>query len=359
MSFLKEIKAGLFIVQDSKDIEKLVFFQKISKQMNIKLIQIAKKEDAKAALKKGIKKNSHDSFDILSWRYSNWVCRKYVEKLKEWKKEEYKSGIGVGVKKMDECFFKINCESFFAKTCVDKLKVLYGAYSENRGLALRVATEMDGGDYDDPQNRIPPHIFSETVYKCTLNKVQLAFFVEQLQRLQVLKTLVEYCLYEEAGAIQNLGNEKIRFLGREFPAMNALPAAYRKSLSILKQHSHYHLYPVFWSWFILVFGGFICLDYKDKEYLLLSKKTGVPVDQIDNAFSIYKSIFPLPSGWFIDQSNSNIRTLKMFPAQLRGIGANYRRKRHTKSAQYKDLELTGDKTMDDIIKWNNKLFDLL
>jgi hypothetical protein len=107
------------------------------------------------------------------------------------------------------------------------------------------------------------------------------------------------------------------------------------------------------------FGGFILKDYQEQEYKLLSEKTGIPVDEIPNAFSAYQILFPLEAGWMMDLPKSNISCLRMFSVPFMGIGANVRRVSYTGAGSYKDLALTGLHTADDLIKWNNLTVELL
>ena len=103
-----------------------------------------------------------------------------------------------------------------------------------------------------------------------------------------------------------------------------------------------------------LFGGFILKDYKEKEYEVLSQKTGIPIEEISNALKAYQILFPRDDGWFMDLSPaSNIKMMKIFSVPFMGVGANYRRLIYTESGKFEDLELTGMHTLNDLIKWNN------
>lgn len=109
-----------------------------------------------------------------------------------------------------------------------------------------------------------------------------------------------------------------------------------------------------------MFGGFVLKDYEGTEYEILSQKTGIPVEEIPNALESYEILFPLRGGWFVDLSpNSNIRVMKMFPVPFMGIGANYRRLLYTESEEFEDLKLTATYTLNDLIKWNNLVVQVL
>lgn len=95
-------------------------------------------------------------------------------------------------------------------------------------------------------------------------------------------------------------------------------------------------------------------DYEEKEYEVLSQKTGIPTEEISNALEAYQILFPRENGWFMDLSpKSNIKLLKMFSVPFMGVGANYRRLLYTESEKFEDLNLTGMRTLNYLIKWNN------
>lgn len=109
-----------------------------------------------------------------------------------------------------------------------------------------------------------------------------------------------------------------------------------------------------------IFGGFILKDYEEKEYEVLSQRTGIPKEEIPNALEAYQILFPREDGWFMDFSpTSNIKMLKMFSVPFMGIGANYRRLLYTESKEFKDLKLSGKHTLNDLIKWNNLTVEVL
>ena len=64
------------------------------------------------------------------------------------------------------------------------------------------------------------------------------------------------------------------------------------------------------------------LDYEEREYELMSNKSGIPVDAIDDAISAYDKVFPTEGGWFAEPDTVNVRPLKLFPGPLHGLGAN-------------------------------------
>jgi len=79
-----------------------------------------------------------------------------------------------------------------------------------------------------------------------------------------------------------------------------LPSSFTEGISELSKHKYFYLYPIFWQWFLWGFGGFIMLDKKEEELKLLSNKTGIPVDEVENALKVYNILFPTKNNnWFV------------------------------------------------------------
>jgi hypothetical protein len=93
----------------------------------------------------------------------------------------------------------------------------------------------------------------------------------------------------------------------------------------------------------------------------LSKKTGVPFDEIPNAFDAFNKLFPRNGGWFYKFPKSSIRWHSLFPISFSGLGANYRRLVYADDKDYENLYklLSNDKTPFDLSKWNNLAYKIL
>lgn len=101
-------------------------------------------------------------------------------------------------------------------------------------------------------------------------------------------------------------------------------------------------------------------DYRNSDYRLLSLKTGVPIDHIDNALKAYEMLFPTPGGWFKKEDDkSRITFLKMMPAPWIGIGAHYQRMTYGANQDIKQLKLNGMYTSNDLARNINALVELL
>lgn len=163
-------------------------------------------------------------------------------------------------------------------------------------------------------------------------------------------------LYKGAG--QNDKSDSYFF---NYPTIDMLPQSLQQGMENLKNHKCLHLYPSFWQWFMWHFGGFILVDLQDREYELISQKTGVPEDEIDNALSSYSVLFG-GTKWVRDYSDyGNYKFIFQFPCVFRGVGANVRRIYYTEEGKFEELRdvLSGQYTYSDLLRWNNSLVELL
>ncbi len=180
--------------------------------------------------------------------------------------------------------------------------------------------------------------------------------------MAILKNVIDYKLYKDVG-VENKTKDTTLFktsLGSKISVLDFLPSSFKEGLDTISKHKHFNKYPIFWQWFMWIFGGFILKDYEEKEYKILSQKTGIPIDEIPIALECYQILFPIDGGWFKDMSpNSNIKCMKMFPVPFMGVGANYRRLLYTESKKFEDIKIPGMYTSSDLVKWNNLTIDVL
>ena len=234
---------------------------------------------------------------------------------------------------------------------------LYETFQEFPRISARCGSELAGESFDNEIDKLPKKIYSDTYYDCKYNAIQISTFVEHRAKLALLKNAIDYLL----GRSKKEDKEKKTF-GVDFEKMllDLLPESFTDGMKQLETHKHFYKYPVFWQWFMWIFGGFILKDYREKEYEILSQKSSIPAEEIPNALESYQILFPRDDGWFMDLSpNSNIEIMKMFPVPFMGVGANYRRLLYTEAGDFEDLKLTGIHTLNDLIKWNNLTVEVL
>jgi len=351
------INEGLFIVQKGR--QNFDFYRSIADDMGIQLLTVPDLKLTNEYLANPLCDRYADDVDVETFRYVFWMEREYLRLLKAWKnsdksKKRYRS--------LEDYYFDINCKSYFSKDLTSKTKCLYESYDQNFHISAKCASEIIGKDFNTDQTTIPESIFKDTFYSCKFNILQISAYLEHQSRLRLLKCAVDFLLYNEEGD-KSLGEKKLT-VPINLMKFTFLPSSFLSALDKLKDHSHFKLYPIFWQWFLLAFGGFIIMDIKDEEYELLSLKTRVPIAEIDNALCAFDILFPIEGGWFQTNGYSNIKELKISSMPIRGIGANYRRlvyakKENLKEQTYEDLHIDNPYALKDLKKWNNLGVDVL
>lgn len=354
MCYLCEDKA-LFIVRQVP--EHVDFFRRKADGLGIRLIMIEDLRDAAEALSGPTGIDRPPGVDVLTWRFSYWTERSLVRRLNVLNKS------GTGKKcypAMVDYYFKVNSGIFFIQNTVERLEELYSAFQCFPRISAKTGHESKGDDFDDDHVTVPTDVFEATYYQCEYTDIQLSTYIEHRARLAILKNGVDYKLYESRGMVERASDHMtIRAGDREFRFPRVLPPRFLAGLETICREPYFHRYPVFWQWFLWVFGGFILTDHQDREYELLSAKTGVPVEEIPRALESYGRLFPHDGGWFQESDHANIRFMKMFPVPFMGIGANYRRLVYTETGKFEDIELRGTYTRNDLVRWNNLVVDVL
>jgi hypothetical protein len=348
------IPSGALVVKKAKGAaSEHGFYVEKAKTLQIDLAAVDPLDKAGAALSDLLDGKSVDSTDQSLWRFSYWTERNIVKRL-------------IGKKKtvqnvrrfhaMDEYLFAVSSGVFFTQGAVNRADQLYTAFKKYPRISAKSAHEEMGNDFDDDVDTIDNSIFKSTFYECEYTDIQISLYIEHRARLVILKNAIDHLLYEKAGEGAKAGARTEKVFGMDFPSA---PKSFLNGLEEVATHKYFHRYPVFWQWFMWLFGGFILLDYEEKEYEKLSARTGIPSDEIPLALSSYDILFPHTEGWFRDEPKSNIRVMKMFPVPFMGVGANLRKRLYTEEGKYESLELTGQYTMGDLKKWNNLCVDVL
>lgn len=347
------VPSALLVVNVGKS--NIDFARKKAKQLSVDLAVVDNLENTAVALGDFCPSEAINSVDVGIWRFSYWTERCLLRYLNQKKKSHKDKKSYVALEKY---YHEISSGIFFTENIVDRVEQLYAAYREHPRISAKCANELMGRDFDDDPVALPQKIFSDTYYNCKINDIQVSTFIEHRARLALLKSAVDFKLYEIAG-IKSKTESYFDFLGTRVSNLDFLPHTFITGLNQISTHKCFHRYPVFWQWFLYYFGGFILKDYQEEEYKLISIKTGIPVEEIPNAFSAYQLLFPLESGWFKDVPNSNISCLQMFSVPFMGVGANVRRIMYTEKSTFDEIKHTGLHTLNDLKKWNNLLIDLL
>ena len=294
--------------------------------------------------------------DVSIWRFSYWIERNLLDRLKQHQKS---AGDTKRFDAMWNYYFELTSGIFFTPIIVSRLRTLYDLYSEYPHLSSRCAGEMSGEDFYGDHDKVPQELYEETFYKCVYNDLQISCYVEHMARLSILKSAVDFILYQKKG-FMGKATKEWSIAGHKFDEFDWLPQSFREGLDEIKDDPYLHRYPVLWQWFMWFFGGFVLCDYEDQEIEQLAQRSRMPPEHVELGLAAYDKLFPTSQGWLIEPTDwSNIRLLQMFPIPFRGIGANVRRILYGPTQQYKELKLTKRYTGRDLIRWNNLAVEVL
>lgn len=350
------IRKGMFVA--SKERDNVEFFKEKAQRLDIGLLVVPDLGQSKQALSGLVGTATVDDLDISTWRLSYWVERNLLKRLKQKKRSHPDQR---RFKAMEEYIFEVNSGIFFTGNVLERVNRLYSAFQTFPRISAKCANELRGNAFDGEYDSVPKQVYEDTYYNCSYTDIQISTYVEHRARLAILKNAIDYRLFNDA-SVDNKAKEtwlpKTRAWDSDVSLVD-LPSSFTHGVDAICKHEHFRRYPVFWQWFLWLFGGFILRDYEQEEYAALSQKTGIPVDDIPTALDSYQVLFPQEDGWFVDLPKSNVRLMKMLPVPFMGLGANYRRRLYTGSQRFEDLKLTGAHTLDDLRKWNTLTVQVL
>jgi hypothetical protein len=355
------LDTGAFVTSKSK--KSIDFISQRAGQMDIQLVLIENFAKASELLRPISGSHKMNELDIGIWRFSYWVERNLLRYLNSCKRSDKGKKC---FRVIEDYYLQVNSNIFFMENLVDRLLSLYREFQEHPHISAKSAHELGGDDFDDDHVQIPYDLFKRAFYAYEYNIIQVTTFVEHRARLAILKNVVDYLLYKRAGDTTRTDTKRtvgcFNAQDTDRPGslhFDIMPTHLRAPLQALSGHAYLACYPRFWQWFLWAFGGFILKDYEEKEYKLLSDKSGIPLAEIPNAFKAYDILFPLQGGWFAEPQFSAVRIMQMFPVPFRGVGANYRRHHYAGAGKLSDLKLTGRHTVRDLVGWSNLLYNVL
>jgi hypothetical protein len=351
-----EINKGYFIVQNGK--KNFDFYSKKAKELKVGLYAVPDLLKTEDYLRPLLKKKSIDKRDVEILRYSFWIERVMLQRLKKFKKSDKSKKC---YEALEQYYFNINSGIFFTPNIIDRISLLYSNFKNNARITAKCANELDGLDFEDNHVSIPKKHFINTFYRCDFNIIQISTLLEYLSRIAILKNAIDYLMLRNTKLKRKVEIKIQYFAG--ITKLDFLPFNFNIGIDKISTHKNYNRYAVFWQWFLYVFGGFILLDIKDKEYKLLSEKTGIEINEIENALSSMDLLFPTNGSWLRLNQKTNIFEAIFFPMPFRGMGANYRLEMYgNKDEKLKDFGEIGLKNkyaIDDLVKWNNLSVEIL
>lgn len=247
-----------------------------------------------------------------------------------------------GYKKVEDYYRKINSSSFFCESDISRINTLYNAFKENANISGKLSNYLVSKVYDESVSQIDKSIFEKIFYEANeISPMYVALYTEYIGKLELLKTCVS----------DIITSNKKNWVDCFFHS--TIPENITNALSYLEANEYFHLYPLFWQIFTYLFGGFILGVKKSEEYELLSKLSGIPINEIDNAFGVFDVLFPMHSGkkWLEKCPNTDLIQMKFFPIPLHGNGVFFRAINYKKETGNSELDYLED------LKKNYSIYD--
>ncbi len=299
----------------------------------------------------GLAPDATNELDHDMWRFSFWLERQMQKVVTVTRKNQK------GHKGPDEVhsYQELIRNGFvLARDVRERLASLSGSHFEHQWLARSVAAELDGSGWI-PKNPPDGTHWKEALFDCKHPLVHAAMFYQHRARLDILKGAVEFALLKKHDVLPP--ERTIKFLGIEAPA-DFLPQNFHNAVRDLQKINGFEKTAVLWQSFLWKWGGFFLSDNEVEEKSALADEVGMTATAVDEAISIYDTLFPIPGGWFQELQGSKI--LKLFPCQFRGIGARYRCER-LGTSDFNDAfgTMPYQYLTSDLARWNNSTVELL
>ena len=364
------IDRGGFFVKDhaSTPARDVALVHRTAAPLGVSLVDLGDFSDPIARFGEGGFRGLVDPVVLEVWRFSYWVERTLLDKVREDRRSMPARKGALAVLVYHDL---INDHVFFIKDVAERLRRLYAAYRDHPKLSAAVASELGasqatpdegapraGESFDEaarPRRRGPPRdnrVLAEALYEGKHPCVQASFYVEHRARLSILKAAIDLCCLATAAPAGGAGRDDAR------ATLAALPATFRDGLRRLRARPTFHRYALLWQVFLWGFGGFYLADREAEEFAWLSRQTGVPRGEIGEALRAFDDLFPLPEGsWIVPIKNSPVRLMRMMPLAFRGVGAVQRLRR--REAKNYDGFGAGWVGRRNLITWHNGLIQLL
>ncbi len=364
LHFLNLDKAAFIYQQNEKNKDEATL-RDISKGLAVSLLSNKLKDDGtleNAEINRhfGINIGDIPNHVLKAFRYSYDLERIMRDYLVYFSKEHPEF---VTPKRVLTYFRNLIDTSFFISDPIDRIKYISDLSFSYRNISSIMDHELHGEGEKTADECKDFVDFFDIFFpgKMKLNPVDVALHVTLLNRVYIIKSMVEHLLIPKKIPDTNVPE----FLERlKYAQLNS---NIKDGFEELNKHPYFYLYPYFFQVFFYVFGGFIMEAKHDEEYQLLSKISGLPVSEICNAFDFWDKLYPIGTSWMKEVNpHKGMTAMKLTPAPLRGVGVNFRRHLYAPEGLeesdkiFENLKtIVGLKPYNDMIKWNNSAFEVL
>lgn len=205
--------------------------------------------------------------------------------------------------------------SLFARTAVERVRVLYEAFQEAPKIAGEFVLQRAKA-----QGKPATKVWDELNDTHELLWLQHVMLLEHKARIAIIKNALDHAV----GTRNKPGVKKIGKITIDWGKFleNALPVAVLEGMEELKRHPHGTRIPNLLQVFIELFGGFYVIGSRDIE--LMEQLSDIPAADIPACLNLYDKFFPFEKGWLYTAKNELV-CLKMVPGFVRGGGCFLRK----------------------------------
>ena len=349
----RALGAAYLIAPRGNRTEKVIeYIQNKCRDMELVLIAHDDLASLESNLKElGLTLPKKNQLDHAIWRFSFWLERQ-MQKVVTNSRRSLRENRGPGeIYKYQEL---IRNGFLQARDVRERLAILYRSHFDHPFLAMSVAAELDGSEWD-AENPSPGTHWRNALHNCKHPLIQAAMYHEHRAKLDILKGAVEFALLKKYDALPP--KRTIKILDGEIPG-DFLPGSFHSSVQEMQSIEGFEKFAVLWQSFLWKWGGFFLMDKEKEEKSALAKEIGIDVASVDSAMDLYDDLFPIERGWFHEFQGT--RVLKLFPCQFRGIGVFYRRLRMgAESLGEAYGSLPHQYLVNNLTRWNNSTVELL
>ena len=235
MHYLK-VPNGMFIVRQGHG--NAGFYREKAEELSIKLLSVSGEYASQQEIG-NIPEGIAGEMEHVVWRYSCWIERGLMRKLKV-KKKSMKNRKCYAA--MEDYYNKITSGIFFQENIIKRLEELYAVFQSHPRLTAKCANEELGNIFEEEYDAVPHNAFQSTWYECRYTDLHISTFIEHRARLAILKSAVDYTLCKAGGDdIRTNTTMRSNFNGQEFELsqLNALPSTFIDGLHTLSRNQYF------------------------------------------------------------------------------------------------------------------------
>ena len=338
MAYL-HIRDGAFVTTEAPRDRELDTFSSVATDCGVRFILV----DDLSRAGEVFEENGYGTADALAhavWRFSFWIERIYLQTIRALRPTSALA------RTANDHYMLVNSGVFSTRDPIDKVAMLYSAYTEHPRLTAELADELAG---DDAKGAL---MLSAALLKCQHPALHAAMYFEQRARLSILKAACDYLRGPRKHGQLREGKLMVDF------RLADLPQSFLSALDWLEKQPKFWLYPVFWQNYLWGWGGLLPDEHRSTVLGDIAVIAGLMLEEAEMALHAFDELFPIDGGWHHHFSNADYQFVKMTPAAFQGLGA-FHQLRRAGLSRYDEYLKSGRYTASDFAQKNNAAVALL